>query len=329
MNTLQKWQSCNAAWRCWLPSSDGLRTPWDHRFCGSDFYIVACHQATRVSTTQYCNNQNKQSVDNDFLLPAHWEAYPCRSLESDYGSWRPAGPSVPGTAATTSNVELSLEEVLRLFMGLSVSPSWAPGSCGSTAAAPGCTNRQGEKKKPLHMLWELLVLRGTAQGTSVLRAAAPVCSVRRWEQRGGRKRLSRPASVCVSVCTALLSRSTSEAMQRCGYVCWARAGRVSTVLGAGGHVWRPAVTVNALQSSPAASQATSREFRHFPFSSGGHCLAVINILYLPVAILEGRRGGTIKLLGRSFSINALSPFHCLVFYLGLRYECLSSQSSWS
>lgn len=198
MNTLQKWQSCNAAWRCWLPSSDGLRTPWDHRFCGSDFYIVACHQATRVSTTQYCNNQNKQSVDNDFLLPAHWEAYPCRSLESDYGSWRPAGPSVPGTAATTSNVELSLEEVLRLFMGLSVSPSWAPGSCGSTAAAPGCTNRQGEKKKPFHMLWELLVLRGTAQGSSVLRAAAPVCSVRRWERRGGRKRLSRPASVCLS-----------------------------------------------------------------------------------------------------------------------------------
>ena len=94
--------------------------------------------------------------------------------------------------------------------------------------------------------------------------------------------------VCVSVCTALPSRSTSEAMQRCGDVCWAGTGCVSTVLGAGGHVWRPAVTVNALQSSPAASQASSREFRHFPSSSRGHCLAVINITAFPTGYSWGK-----------------------------------------
>lgn len=32
----------------------------DHRFCGRDFYVLACHQATGVSTTRYYNNQNKQ-----------------------------------------------------------------------------------------------------------------------------------------------------------------------------------------------------------------------------------------------------------------------------
>lgn len=35
---------------------------------------------------------------------------------------------------------------------------------------------------------------------------------------------------------------------------------------AAGHVWRPAVTVKALQSSPSASQESSRKFGHFPFS---------------------------------------------------------------
>lgn len=125
----------------------------------------------------------------------------------------------------------------------------------------------------------------------------------------GKEEEAEQSHVCVSVCTALPSRSTSEATQRRGHICWAGAGCVSAVPGAGGHVWRPAVTVNALQSSPAASQASSREFWRFPFSSGGHCFALISILYFSVVILGGRRGGTTKLLGRSFSVNALSPFH--------------------
>lgn len=213
-------------------------------------------------------------------------------------------------------------------MGLSVTPRWARGSCGSTAAAPGLHKQARRKKETASYAVGAPCATGHRAGKQ-----CPEGSSSRWQRTEvrakGREEEAEQTRVCVSVCTALLSPSTSASMQRCGYVCRARAGRVSTVLGAGGHVWRPAVTVNALQPSPAASQATSREFRHFPFSSGGHCLAVINRLYFPVAILEGRRGGTIKLLGRSFSVNALSPSHCLVFYLGLHYECLSSQSSWS
>lgn len=89
----------------------------------------------------------------------------------------------------------------------------------------------------------------------------------------------------------LLSCSTSEAMQRCGYICWAGAWHFSTILGAGGRVWRPTETVSALQSHPAASQESSREFRHFPFSRGGHCFALINILYFPVVVLGGKEVG--------------------------------------
>lgn len=55
---------------------------------------------------------------------------------------------------------------------------------------------------------------------------------------------------------------------------------------------------------------------------------LINILYFLVVVLGGRGGGTTKLLGWSFSINTLNPFHCFVFYLGLHNECLCSQSSW-
>lgn len=84
------------------------------------------------------------------------------------------------------------------------------------------------------------------------------------------------------------------------------------------------MTLKALQSSPAASQASSRKFGHFSFSSGGHCLAYINIRYFPVVILGERYKDTVKFLGKSFFISAPSLFHSSVFYLGCEY--LSSQS---
>lgn len=172
--------------------------------------------------------------------------------------------------------------LLMLFKGLSVAPSWAAGSCGCSAAAPGCTNRQGEKRNCLKCC-ESSLYYGTLW-RSVLGAAASVCSVRRWEQ--GREKKAERSCVCVSVCLALPSCSTlllatSAAMQSHRYVCWAGAGRASTALGAGGHAWRPTVTVNVIQSSPAASQA-------LPISSGDHCLPLINLLYFPVGYSWGK-----------------------------------------
>lgn len=54
-------------------------------------------------------------------------------------------------------------------------------------------------------------------------------------------------------------------LRQCRDVVTSAEQRQDTDLGAGGHGWRPTVTVNAFQSSPAVSQASSREFRHFHF----------------------------------------------------------------
>lgn len=144
----------------------------------------------------------------------------------------------------------------------------------------------------------------------------------RWAQRGGRK--AEQSCVCVSVCMALPSPAAQ--LRQCRDVVTSAEQELDTVLGAAGRVWRPAVTVKALQSSPAASQASSRKSGHFSFSSGGHCLAYTNILYFPVVIFGGRWEDTMKFLGQFFFINAPSLFHSSVFYLD--YEYLSSQSFW-
>lgn len=92
---------------------------------------------------------------------------------------------------------------------------------------------------------------------------------------------------------------------------------------------RPAVAVDALQSSPAASQASSREFKHVRFPWDVIGLQALMYSISQWEILGGRRGGATKPMKLSFSINALSPFHASMFNLGLHYKCLSSQSSWS
>lgn len=248
------------------------------------------------------------------------------SLESNYSFWRPAGPSAPGAAATTSKVEFSLEALLRLFLGPVSRAQLSPWRLWHHL----CCSREykqatGEKRSCLiccesSLHYGSLWREAQSWGQQLLFAAYRGES--KGEGEGGW------AELCLCVCLhgLALSCSISQAMQRRGHICWARTGHLSTVLGAGGRVWRPAVTVKALQSSPAASQASSREFGHFSFSTGGHCLAYINILYFPAVILGGRWEDTMKLLGQSFSLNAPSSFHSSVFYLG--YEYLSSQSFW-
>lgn len=174
------------------------------------------------------------------------------------------------------------------------------------------------------MLWKLLALWITVKGSTVLRATAAVCSRQRWEQRGGRKRLSRAVSVCLSAWPCPLLQHVSGNAETWSHL----LSENRTPFHSPGSRWACLETCCDCEGTSVITccfQASSREFGHFSFSTGGHCLAYINILYFPAVILGGKWEDTMKLLGQS-SLNAPSSFHSSVFYLG--YEYLSSQSFW-
>lgn len=106
--------------------------------------------------------------------------------------------------------------------------SWACLSCPVELLAPPLLfqvykQAMGEKRSCLQHCESSLCCGSLWREAQSWAAAAPVCSTQRWLQKGGRKRLSRAVSVCLSA-GLVLSCSTSEAMQRHCCICWARAG---------------------------------------------------------------------------------------------------------
>lgn len=208
--------------------------------------------------------------------------------------------------------------------------SWACLSCPVELLAPPLLfqvykQAMGEKRSCLQHCESSLCCGSLWREAQSWAAATPVCSTQRWLQKGGRKRLSRAVSVCLSAwpCPFLQhiwgnAETLLHLLSKSGTFpqCWEQLGMPGHLL----WLWRHFSHHLLLPRKVLGNLGIS----HFPVEVTAlhtltHCISQWLCFW-------GRWEDTMKLLGQSFFISVRSLFHSSVFYLD--YEYLSSQSFW-